>query len=124
VRVHAAWVLACFALFACGAPDDGPGTLDVVLEASPADSGAMVVTVSGGPVDQVVGAHGELTHFSDDAGTHVLVTGDLVPGPMFSVHIPEVTNARAYVVTIDQLADGATFALIDPGTARVRIVVP
>lgn len=117
-------LLGCAALGACTATDDDPGTLDVVLEASALPEGALVLTISGGAVDRVAAPGGELTTFTDGAGTHVLVTGDLSVGPLLSFDIPEGARAREYVVTVDQVADGATFALIDPGTVRVRIAEP
>lgn len=114
----------CFALLAgaCAGDTDGPTRLHVILDNGPATAGAMVVTISGGPVSGLSSPGGELTQFTDARGTHVLLAGPLTEGELLSFDIPDASTARAYVATVDQVADGGTYALLDAGVVRLRII--
>ncbi len=111
-------------LGACTGDHDGPTRLYVVIDASPTTAGAMVLTISGGPVSGIAAPGGELTHITDARGTHVLIAGPLVEGELLSFDIPDASAARAYIATVDQVADSRTYALLDAGVVRLRIVAP
>ena len=106
------------------APD--PGALSVILETTTGPAvGAIVVTISGGPV---IGVHGganlDASHTTDGSGVHVLIVGDVGIGVVATLDVPDTRAADAYVVTIDQVASDSTFALLDPAPFRARIVAP
>ncbi len=105
-------------LAACGgteAPPPTPGELALQL-AGPngTTAGALVLTVSGGTVATVVAGGGlEQAVTRDASGTHLLLLGAAASGEIAVLRIPDRALASRYVVRVDQVADGATFALLD-----------
>ncbi|HEV8196190.1 MAG TPA: hypothetical protein VGP87_06095 [Gemmatimonadales bacterium] len=80
--------------------------------------GAILFTISGGPVENVTvrnGAGLQVSFASPLAGTtKVLVSGALSAGDILTVRVPDISLAASYTVHIDQVADNVTFSLIDP----------
>ncbi|MGH7581887.1 MAG: hypothetical protein ACREL5_01525 [Gemmatimonadales bacterium] len=114
-------------LAACSSNDANaphPGRLDVILHGAGAASiGAVVFVVSGGSIDAVTSAPGdELGSITDATGTHVVLTGAIVDGAIATIAVPDVSRAAAYVVTIEQVANGATFGLVDPAPLSMTVV--
>lgn len=98
------------------------GALAVSLVRGGANDGALLVTVSGGPVTGVtVGAGYQQVVNADAAGTHIMVIGDLTTGAIATLTIPDRSQASRYTVTLDQVADRTTFGLIDPAQDSVSI---
>ena len=126
MKRHHTLLLLLLATAGCSADREpsGPGTLDIDLEAAPTDDGALVITVSGGAVTSVASDRGEVTDRTDGAGTHILFTGPLTTGTVATLEVPDVALARNYVVTVEQIASSSTFALLDPGQVRIRVVHP
>jgi hypothetical protein len=110
---------------ACASSDavkTGAGTLTLVLAGSTGSEGALVVVVSGGPVSSVGGPAGyQVATNVDGAGTHVMVLGNVVNGGIATLNVPDVSQASAYVATVVQVADRASFGLIDPSRYQVSI---
>ena len=99
-----------------------PGTLTIRLVTANQNNGAVVVVVSGGPVNSVHGAEGfEVARQTDGAGTHLLVVGNLIDGTLVTLNIPDRSRANAYVATLQQVADRTTFALLDPALFHLTI---
>jgi len=99
-----------------------PGTLTIRLATPNQNDGAVVVVVSGGPVNTVHAAGAfEVARQTDGAGTHVLVVGDLTEGPLVTIDIPDRSRANAYLATLEQVADRTTFALLDPASYHLTI---
>ncbi|MEO5825868.1 MAG: hypothetical protein ABIR59_08275 [Gemmatimonadales bacterium] len=98
-----------------------PGMLAVEVVSTGVSDGGLVFTISGGPVDAVTALSATVTSRTDETGTHVLVSGTLAPGAIVRVAVPDVASAPAYVVTLEQVADGRTFALVDPALVTLRI---
>jgi hypothetical protein len=67
-------------------------------------------------VQNVTAAGGQQVAFASPFAntTRVIVTGNLVPGNLLRLRVPDVALAGSYVVRVDQVADKLTFALIDP----------
>ncbi len=110
--------------FACAEPPatpPQPGVLAVELVSTGVSDGALIFTVSGGPVEGVTASVATITSRTDETGTHVFVHGLLAPGVVVRVAVPDVASATAYVVTLEQVADGRTFALVDPASVKLRI---
>lgn len=123
-RVTLALVLATLA--ACGGDDPTatakPGVLTLTLSGAGGNDGALVVTVSGGPINDVHGVDGvELSRNTDASGTHLLLLGNITEGIVARLDVPDVSKAAAYVATVDQAADRTTFGLLD--AASYRLVV-
>ncbi len=118
--------LACllFLLAACHAtvPSTVPGTLTVHLATAGTNDGAMVLVVSGGAVQSVeaVGSY-EVTSYTDGAGVHLMVVGNLAAGALVRLKVPDVSRASDYVAVIGQVADRTSFGLIDATGYRVTI---
>lgn len=119
-------LLALMALVGCGGTDPvpvTPGELAVQLTAPGSAPGAMVLTVTGGPISGVMPASGVQGALSTDAvGTHLLLVGSLDGGVVAVLQIPDAALATRYVVRIDQVADGTTFALLDPAQWNASLV--
>jgi hypothetical protein len=110
----------------CVACDNGrahAGTLAVDLVAAGANDGAIVLTISGGPVTAVHPPAGfQVASNANATGTHVMVTGTIAAGTVAFIDVPDISRASAYAVTVDQVADRASFALLDPAPYRATVV--
>jgi hypothetical protein len=53
----------------------------------------------------------------------VLLVGSLDGGVVAVLQIPDVALATRYVIRIDQVADGTTFALLDPAQWSASLVI-
>jgi hypothetical protein len=120
--------LALLALSSCGGGDGGtgsnpvPGTLNVSLSSPNTDDGAVLFTVSGGPIDSVLPQ--SYTTFSTrvDANTRrVIVAGDVVDGILVRIHVPDVSKVGDYHVTIGQVAARTTHALQSVGSYSITV---
>jgi hypothetical protein len=105
-------------LAGCGGtdvPPPTPGELAIQLTTpAGAAAGAIVLTISGGVVGSVVPAAGlEDAVTLDASGAHLLLLGAANTGEIAVVRIPDRSLASRYVVRVDQVADGTTFALLD-----------
>ncbi|MBA2293117.1 MAG: hypothetical protein H0W15_11760 [Gemmatimonadales bacterium] len=98
-----------------------PGVLAVDVVSTSVPDGALLFTISGGPVDGVTASAATITTRTDESGTHVLVSGPLAAGALVRVAVPDVAAAPAYLVTLEQVADGRTFVLVDPSSVTLRI---
>ncbi len=98
-----------------------PGMLAVEVVSTAVADGALLFTISGGPVDGVTADGVAVTTRTDETGTHLLVTGPIATGVIIRVAVPDVAAAATYVVRLEQVADGQTFALLDPISVELRI---
>jgi hypothetical protein len=110
---------------ACGADAGGtpvPGALTLTLTSGGSSDGALVVLVSGGPVLSVDGAAGyQVASSTDPTGTHVMIVGNVSSGVVAKLHVADVSRASSYVVTVEQVADRNSFALLDPARDQVTV---
>lgn len=99
-----------------------PGDLAVTLAHGGTDDGAMLVVVSGGPVTSVDAPAGyDIATNTDSTGTHIMIMGNVTTGAIATLHVPDVSIASAYTVTLVQVADRATYALLDPAPYVVTV---
>lgn len=99
------------------------GTLHVKLATPNSNDGAVLVVVSGGPIDQVDPA-GYLTYSTPIGftGTRVVVTGNLVPGILVNLRVPDIQRVGSYTVVLEQVAARAPgYALQNLGGYRVTV---
>ncbi len=90
-----------------------PGVLNVALTTPNADDGAVLLTISGGPVVSVEAASPGYQVYSftpDTMNVRLLVSGDIATGALLRVHIADTGRAAAYHATIAQAASRTTFA--------------
>jgi hypothetical protein len=98
------------------------GTLDVRLASPNTDDGAVLLTISGGPVDSVEAAGYTLYSAAAGASTRFIATGNVGSGTIARIHVPDVRLASRYVASIDQAAARLTYAQRDLAHYRVTLV--
>ncbi len=113
-------IVAGLLLFALGCGDSGQnpsGAGDLVVSYSgTGDAGAMVLTISGGPVEAVTAIGSQQVSFISpySTTTRVVILGETTNGDLLRIRVPDVSQVAKYSVHPDQVADRTTFALIDP----------
>jgi len=97
-------------------------TLEASLSTPFNDDGALFFTVTGGRVDSV-DAPGYTVYTSrpDPATLQVILTGNLSPGSVAHVHIPDERVASQYSATINQAAARETYIERDPASYRLEL---
>ncbi len=124
-RVLVAFALTLAACAADVAPAPVGGLLPIMLDAPRDTDGAIIITVSGGPIDSVTAAPGyDITSNTDASGVHILVVGPMASGTLAQIHVADMAHAGQYVASVEQIADGTTFALLDPAPYGVRVAAP
>jgi hypothetical protein len=103
-------ILALVGGSACGGGDGGggpnptPGTLDVVLTAAPASAGAIMFTVSGGPITGVSSGYTVYEVATASNSRKVLVTGNPVGGTLVQIQVADIAAVDNYVAQVLQVA--------------------
>ncbi len=114
------------ALAACGGGDGAPspaGDLTASYFAEAPGAGALLLTITGGPVESVTAVNQEQVAFSSPAPgtTRVFVIGNLAIGSLLRIRVPDVSRASAYSIEVNQVADRVSFALISPAAHILTI---
>ena len=96
-------------------PGPSAATLQLALATPAQDDGAVLFTISGGPVDSIDVSDYQLYSNRVDANTlRVIVTGALKPGVIARIHIPDQSRIADYSGTMNQVAARASYAQRDP----------
>jgi hypothetical protein len=117
-RIWLGSLAALLAAAACGG-DGGPnpvgGDLLVSYYQGGPEPGAMLLTISGGAVSNVVAVGSQQVSFASplSATTKVVVIGTFTTGDLLRIHVPDLSLSANYRVRLEQVADQTTFALID-----------
>lgn len=109
-------------LCACS-PSTGPtaGTLDVSLSTPFANDGALLLTISGGPVDSVEAAGSRVYSSRPDERTLLLIlAGGIRAGTIARLHIPDTRQASSYVASVSQAA-ARSYDQRDPSQYTVQL---
>jgi len=110
-------------LFSCSS-GTGPmsGSLNVKLSSLRGDDGAVLFTISGGPVESVEAVSGTVRSAQIDANTlRVVITGNLSAGAIARVRIADVTQASRYSATVNQVAARSSYVPRDPGQYSISL---
>lgn len=108
----------------CSGENTAPtaATLTVDLPSSHGDEGAILFTISGGPVDSVEAAGYTLYSARIDPNTRkVVVTGNLSNGALARIRIPDGRQASSYSATVSQVAVRSTYAERDPSSYTLTV---
>jgi hydroxyethylthiazole kinase-like sugar kinase family protein len=117
-------VIAAGLLGACSGEPSSPtgATLEIILTTPAQDDGAVLFTVTGGPIDSVEAAGHALYSSRPDPNTlQVIVTGDLRGGTIARIHISDEHRSAQYSATIHQVAARTTYAQRDPGAYALTL---
>jgi hypothetical protein len=87
------------------------------------NDGAVLLTITGGPVDSVEAtAFTVYTAKQDPETLRLIVTGNLGAGPIARIHIPDGRQASRYSARISQVASRLTYAPRNPNSYSARLL--
>ena len=91
-------------------PPSGPGFLQVLLETPRSNDGALLITLSGGPLDSLrVSQTTLLTAPPGVNDQQLIIAGDVRAGVVLRFWVPERTNVADYRAVLNQVATRADF---------------
>jgi hypothetical protein len=97
------------------APGPGSATLSLSLSSPAQDDGAVLLTITGGPVDSIEAPGYRIYSTSPEANTYrVIIAGQLVSGPIARVHIPDERRSADYAAIVEQVAARDSYRQRDP----------
>ena len=118
-------LILCALLVSCssGTIDPTAGVLNVKLNQLQGDEGAVLFTITGGPVESVESTTG-VVHTAEVSAntTRVIVAGDLSLGTIARIRIGDMSQAANYSAQINQLAARSTYAPRDPTPYSLSLV--
>lgn len=118
--------LAALALSSCG--DNGGqssnrGDLLISYFQGGPEPGAILLTITGGQVEDVTALGGQQVSFAApfSGTTRVVITGNLSNGDLLRIRVPDVTLFTNYRARADQAADKVTFVLLEPTAYQLTV---
>ncbi len=91
-------------------PPSGPGFLRVLLQTPRSNDGALLITLSGGPLDSLrVSQTTLLTAPPGVNDQQLIIAGDVRAGVVLRFWVPERTNVADYRAVLNQVATRADF---------------
>jgi hypothetical protein len=99
----------------------GPGPIPFSLTvATGTEHGAILFTVSGGPVDSITGLAGyEVFHSLTIGGARGMAFGALANGPLLQVWVPDRSRGDHYGIRVDEGAARGTYATVAPDSYAI-----
>lgn len=102
--------IACHSDLTGPAAPSGPGAVELRLTVPQDGEGALVIAVSGGPLDSVSAAGWEIAWLESGPNTYgVLLSGALRDGATLELWVPDRAQAAAYVATVTQAVTSDTY---------------
>ena len=90
-------------------------TLGLSLSSPAQNDGAVLLTITGGPVDSIESTGYRIYSTSPGANTYrVIIAGQLASGPIARVHIPDERRSADYAGTVEQVATRESYQQQDP----------
>ncbi len=119
--------IALLAALACGGDGTGPGgptpgQLTIQLNTSSTSVGALMFLVRGGPVDSVSSTYSRYDADAAGGNHRIIVTGNIVAGPVATIHVPDTREAGSYSATVEQAATRQTYGLQSASTFTMTVV--
>ena len=97
------------------APGPASATLGLSLSSPAQDDGAVLLTITGGPVDSIEAEGYRIYSTSPAANTYrVIIAGQLASGPIALVHIPDERRSADYAAIVEQVAARDSYRQRDP----------
>jgi hypothetical protein len=115
---------AVLVLAGCGGgTEPTAGALKVNLVTPYADDGGILLTISGGPIDSVEGLGNRLYTYRVDANSlRVIIAGELAPGTVALIRVPDTREASQYSAVVSQAAARLPYTQRDPALYSVALV--
>jgi hypothetical protein len=105
-----------------GSTEPTPGTLNVGFSSPNDDDGAVLFTISGGPVESVEGLGPAAYSAKHGSNTiQVIIVGDLNAGTIARIRIPDRGQVSQYSVSVDQVASRGSHLERDPTAYRMSL---
>jgi hypothetical protein len=90
-------------------------TLGLSLSSPAQDDGAVLLTITGGPVDSIEATGYRIYSTSPGLNTYrVIIAGQLASGPIARVHIPDERRSADYAAMVEQVAARESYRQQDP----------
>jgi hypothetical protein len=113
---------ASLGLLSCFGGSTGPaeGSVTLELHSPNDDDGAVLFTLTGGPVEAIE-SPGNSVYYTvvDPATIRVVIAGDLGSGALARVRIADRDQAAQYAGVVEQVAQRSSFAQRDPAGYRL-----
>ncbi len=124
-QLLAALTATVILLSGCSSDSAAPvaATLEVSFATASTDDGAVLFTVSGGPIDSVEAPAGYRLYSAETSPTslRVVVAGDLRAGTIARIHIADGRKLSQYSATIDQVAARGSYVQRDPVSYSLQV---
>jgi hypothetical protein len=121
-RARRALMLSVLLSSCSGGTGPTSGILNVKLSSLRGDDGAVLFTITGGPVESVEAVSGIVHSAQIDANTlRVVITGNLSAGAIARVRIADLTQASHYSAAVNQVAARSTYLQRDPGQYSITL---
>ncbi len=85
-------------------PPSGPGFLQVLLQTPRINDGALLITLSGGPLDSLRVSQATLLTAPPGGDQQVIIAGDVRAGVVLRFWVPERANVANYRAVLNQVA--------------------
>lgn len=105
-------------------PTKGPGALQLRLTTPNGDDGALLLSISGGPIDSITSPQLEIAALEMARGEfRVLIRGPIRGGAVARLWVPDRGDRSAYVFTVVEAVGRTSYARRDVGeyTATVGL---
>ena len=112
-------------LFSCSGSTTGPaeGVLTLELRSPNSDDGAVLFTLTGGPVEAIESeGHSVYSTVIDPGTTRIVIAGDLGSGTLARIRIADRDQAAQYAGVVEQVAQRSSFAQRDPAGYQLRVI--
>jgi hypothetical protein len=116
---------ASLGLLSCFGGSTGPaeGLLTLELHSPNDDDGAVLFTLTGGPVEAIESQGNSVYYTVIDAATiRVLIAGDLGSGALARVRIADRDQAAQYAGVVEQVAQRSSYTQRDPAGYRLTVM--